>query len=59
LSTSVTALFPKSLFIGIDEIAVPEGEVTDPVDVGCLAAVHGLEVVETVYGSLDARDGWL
>jgi hypothetical protein len=50
---------PKSLFIGIDEIAVPESEVTDPVDVGSLATVHGLEIVEMVYSSLNARDGWL
>ena len=59
LAASVAAFFPQSLFVGGDEVAVPKCEVTNPVDVGCLAAVDGLEVVETVDSALDAGDGWL
>jgi len=59
LAAGVAAFFTQSLLVGRDEVAVPKCEVTNPVDVGCLAAVDGLEVVETVDSALDTGDGWL
>jgi hypothetical protein len=38
---------------------MPEDEVADPVDCGCLAVVDGYVVVEAVDGTCDARLGFL
>lgn len=57
MSAFVAAFGAEGLFIGGDEVAVPEDEVADPVDVGLLLGVHGVVVVEAVDGAWEARYG--
>ena len=57
LGAFVAAFGAEGLFIGGNEVAVPEDEVADPVNVGLLLSVHGVVVVEAVDGAWEAGYG--
>lgn len=48
LSTLVSAYVSQSTLVLVNEISVPRSEVSDEVDVVCLAVVHSVEVIVAV-----------
>jgi hypothetical protein len=59
LTASVAALIPQCLLVRSDEVTVPEGEVTDPVDRRRLIVVHSDMIVVPMHRPRDPRFGVL